>query len=74
MIIGELLPLLVAYWPFVLAASAAAYLLNNKFYKGLNKYPGAPLAAYTNWWRYFEVRAQKSEICLLYTSDAADEL
>ncbi|THW98423.1 benzoate 4-monooxygenase cytochrome-like protein P450 [Aureobasidium pullulans] len=62
MIIGELLPLLVAYWPIVLATSAAAYLLNNKFYKGLNKYPGAPLAAYTNWWRFFEVWGQKSEV------------
>ncbi|TIA10472.1 benzoate 4-monooxygenase cytochrome-like protein P450 [Aureobasidium pullulans] len=62
MIIGELLPLLVAYWPIVLVMSAAAYLLNNKFYKGLNKYPGAPLAAYTNWWRFFEVWGQKSEV------------
>ncbi|KAI5199371.1 benzoate 4-monooxygenase cytochrome-like protein P450 [Aureobasidium subglaciale] len=61
MIIGELLPLLMAYWPIVLAASAAAYLLNNKFYKGLNKYPGVPIAAYTNWWRFFEVWGQKTE-------------
>ncbi|KAH9832402.1 putative Cytochrome-P450 family protein [Teratosphaeria destructans] len=52
--ISKLLPLLCAYWPVFLLASVAIYALRNKYYNGLNKYPGHPLAVCTNWWRYFE--------------------
>lgn len=55
MIVNEILPLLVRYWPLVLATTTLAFLLNNKYWKGLNKYPGPRLAAYTNWWRVLDV-------------------
>ena len=32
-----------------------AWLLHNKFEKGLNKYPGPQLASFTNLWRLFLV-------------------
>ena len=39
-----------------------AHLLHNKLYKGLNKYPGHPLAAYTNWWRFWDVSQRHPEV------------
>lgn len=54
MLIHELLTLLSTYWPLVLLTTFAIYLIRNKFYNGLQKYPGSFLAAYTNWWRFFE--------------------
>lgn len=61
MLAGEFLPYLVAYWPAILGVSVLAYLLNNKFYKGLNKYPGPLAASFTNWWRFFDVLNRKTE-------------
>ncbi|RYN42572.1 hypothetical protein AA0113_g5725 [Alternaria arborescens] len=55
MLANELLPLLVRYWPLVLATTTIAYLLNNKYWKGLNKYPGHWAAGYSNWWRLWDV-------------------
>ncbi|KAF2712861.1 pisatin demethylase [Pleomassaria siparia CBS 279.74] len=55
MLLNGILPLLIAYWPIVLISSLAAFLLSNKFWKGLNRYPGHWLAGYTNWWRFFDV-------------------
>lgn len=61
MLASELLPLLSAYWPAILLGLLAYYLISNKFYNGLNKYPGHPLAAYTNWWRFFENFSRRTE-------------
>lgn len=61
MLASELLPLIRAYWPIILIAGFAIRLLQNKFHNGLNKYPGHPLAGYTNWWRYFDVRGRKAQ-------------
>ncbi|KAK4940240.1 hypothetical protein LTR28_009190, partial [Elasticomyces elasticus] len=55
MLAHEILPLLAAYWPYFLIVSILVYLLKNKYNRGLNKYPGHPLAAYTDWWRFFDV-------------------
>ncbi|KAL6157922.1 hypothetical protein ACJQWK_07420 [Exserohilum turcicum] len=55
MLFNELLPLLVQHWPIVLAATTLAYLLSNKYWKGLNRYPGHWAAGYTNWWRLWDV-------------------
>lgn len=59
MLANEVLPLLVQYWPIVLVSSTVAFLLNNKFWKGLNQYPGPRLAGYTNWWRLYDVSKRK---------------
>jgi len=61
MLIAELLPFLYRYWPVVLIGAIAIHLLNNKYYNGLNKYPGHPLAAYTNWWRFFDALNRRTE-------------
>ncbi|KAG9191208.1 hypothetical protein G6011_09296 [Alternaria panax] len=55
MLADELVPLLLRYWPLVLITTTIAYLLNNKYWKGLNKYPGHWAAGYTNWWRLWDV-------------------
>lgn len=56
MLANEILPFLAQYWPLVTAGVVIAFLLNNKFWKGLNKYPGPKAAAYSNWWRLLDVR------------------
>ncbi|KAF2199259.1 pisatin demethylase [Delitschia confertaspora ATCC 74209] len=61
MLLNEVLPALIEYWPLVLSAAVVGYLLNNKFWKGLNRYPGHWLAAYTNWWRFFDAWGRKHE-------------
>jgi hypothetical protein len=61
MLASELLPLIKAYWPIILVVGVVLRLARNKFYNGLNKYPGHPLAGYTNWWRYFDVQGRKAQ-------------
>lgn len=61
MLLNEVLPLLIQYWPLVLTAGIVGFFLNNKYWKGLNKYPGHWLAAYTNWWRFYDVLGRKHE-------------
>ncbi|KAH7392006.1 pisatin demethylase [Phaeosphaeria sp. MPI-PUGE-AT-0046c] len=55
MLANEILPFLVHYWPLVTVSVIAAFLLNNKYWKGLNKYPGHWAAGYSNWWRLWDV-------------------
>ncbi|KAH9859743.1 hypothetical protein IAQ61_011524 [Plenodomus lingam] len=61
MLTNEILPLLVQYWPLILASLTAAYLLNNQYWKGLNKYPGHPLAGWSNWWRVWDVKKRNHQ-------------
>lgn len=61
MLLNEAVPFLVQYWPAVLASVVVVHLIRNKFNKGLNKYPGPFLAAYTNWWRFCDVWGRKTE-------------
>ncbi|KAJ9668219.1 hypothetical protein H2201_001648 [Coniosporium apollinis] len=60
-LLQDILSLLIAYWPLVLFSTVTAYLLSNKYNKGLNKYPGHWLAAYTDWWRFFDALGRKTE-------------
>ncbi|KAL1297000.1 hypothetical protein AAFC00_004596 [Neodothiora populina] len=62
MLLSEVLPLIKAHWPVFTCALLAAHLLYNKFYKGLNKYPGPVLAGYTSWWRFWNVSTGHPEI------------
>lgn len=55
MLLNGILALLVHYWPIVLVSLVAGYLVNNKYWKGLNKYPGPTWAGYSNWWRLRDV-------------------
>lgn len=61
MLLAEALPLIKAYWPLLTVFLLAAHVVHNKFYKGLNKYPGHALAGYTNWWRYWDVAKKHPE-------------
>src|SRR4051812_16048041 len=61
MLIAEILALVRQYWPAVVFVFLTAYLLRNKYQKGLNKYPGPWLAAYTDWWRFFDVLGRRAE-------------
>lgn len=61
MVAVEVVAFLGQYWPLLVVAVLAAHLIANKYYNGLNKYPGPRLAAYTNWWRYFNVLGRKAE-------------
>lgn len=56
MLAHEALQAIFTYWPALLVTIFAARLLFNKFHNGLNKYPGHWLAAYTDWWRFADVR------------------
>lgn len=55
MLVNEVLTALVQHWPVVLVTVTASFLLSNKFWKGLNKYPGPTAAGYSNWWRLWDV-------------------
>jgi hypothetical protein len=55
MLANEILPILVRYWPLVTVSVTLAFLLNNKYWKGLNKYTGHWAAGYSNWWRLWDV-------------------
>lgn len=61
MLVAEILPLLYTYWPVFLLGAVAIHLLRNKYNNGLNKYPGHPLAGYTNWWRFADTLTRKTE-------------
>lgn len=61
MLVGELVGVLVAYWPFVLIGATAVYLIRNYTYNGLQKYPAPGLGAWTNWYRYTENLARRTQ-------------
>lgn len=61
MLVNEVLPLLIRYWFAVLSIALFIHVIRNKFYNGLHRYPGPPLAAYSNWWRFFENLGRRTE-------------
>jgi len=61
MLLTKLLPILTAYWPVIFLAVLGVHYIRNKYHHGLNKYPGHPLAAYTNWWRFFDALGRQAE-------------
>ena len=61
MLIPKLLELFKAYYQVLLPLFFVSWLVYNKYWNGLNKYPGPRLAAYTNWWRFFENLGRRTE-------------
>ena len=53
---------LLRHWPAVLVVAFSAYLLSNRFNRGLNKYPGPFLASLTDWWRFWDVYKRRPEV------------
>lgn len=62
MFLASLLSTLREHWPVALAVVFVAYLLNNYFNRGLNKYPGPFLASLTDWWRFVDVYKRRPEV------------
>jgi len=61
MFLNSVLIFAVRYWFIVLLGALISRLVRNKYNRGLNKYPGPFLAAYTDWWRFFDVLGRKAE-------------
>jgi hypothetical protein len=53
---------LLRRWPAVLIVAFSAYLVSNRFNRGLNKYPGPFLASLTDWWRFWDVYKRRPEV------------
>lgn len=60
-LVATVLSLLAQHYILVLTSIFTLYFLRNYFYNGLNKYPGPTLAAFTDWWRFWDVYGQNSE-------------
>ncbi|KAI6351572.1 hypothetical protein MCOR25_009867 [Pyricularia grisea] len=61
-IIAPIIYFLAANWLPVLVAATAAWLAENRYQKGLHKYPGPFLASLTDWWRVWDVYNRRSEV------------
>ncbi|KAK5173774.1 uncharacterized protein LTR77_002455 [Saxophila tyrrhenica] len=61
MLVDELFSLLLVYWPIVVVSALGFYLVRNYTFNGLQKYPGPPGAAWTNWYRYAENLTRKTQ-------------
>jgi hypothetical protein len=59
--LSAIISLISDYWYIAITVSFVAHLLYNKYYNGLHVYPGPTLAAYTNWWRFFESLGRRTE-------------
>jgi hypothetical protein len=61
MIASAVLPFISHHVYIIVPLLTITYFVGNKYRYGINKYPGPWLAAYTDWWRFFENVGQKSE-------------
>jgi hypothetical protein len=61
MLLTQVISIVQEYWPFIIPSVICAYFLRNKYGYGIHKYPGPLLAAYTDWWRFFDALDRKSE-------------
>jgi hypothetical protein len=61
MLVSALIPLVYHYIHIIVPLVTILYFISNKYRYGVNKYPGPWLAAYTDWWRFFDNVGQKSE-------------
>lgn len=62
MVAESLLEAVLRHWPAALAVVFTAYILSNRYNRGLNKYPGPFLASLTNWWRFWDVYKRRPEL------------
>lgn len=65
MIAAEMVELAVQYWPISLLSGLLFFLIYNKYYHGLHIYPGPRLAAYTNWWRFYDAAQRSSQVTMI---------
>lgn len=58
----SIVPTITGHWPTALAILTIAYFASNYFNNGLQKYPGPLIAAFTDWWRFFDVYGRRPDI------------
>lgn len=61
MILDQILHVLAQHWVSVVLVGVLAWLVRNRYYHGLNKYPGPFLASLTDWWRFWDVYKRRPE-------------
>jgi hypothetical protein len=59
--LSSIIPFLLQYAHIFIPLATLSYLISNKYRYGISKYPGPRLAAYTDWWRFFDNVKQQSE-------------
>lgn len=59
--LATILPFLFKYSYIILPVTLLSYFISNKYRYGINHYPGPWLAAYTDWWRFFDNWTRKSD-------------
>lgn len=63
----NIIHLVVQHWLTIVGVLFTAWLVGNRYRRGLNKYPGPFLASLTDWWRFIDVwnrRPDKTHIKL----------
>ena len=55
---------LAEHWLFLAVFVLSAYLVKNRYYHGLQKYPGPFLASLTDFWRFWDVWGRRPDITL----------
>lgn len=50
------------HWAAVLLVLSLAYLVKNRFNRGLSRYPGPFLASLTDWWRFLNVLGRRPDV------------
>lgn len=61
MLLSGVIEQLHGNWLLILISSLTLYHIWNKFGHGISKYPGPAIAAYTNWWRFFDVLKRRHQ-------------
>ena len=62
MVFKAIISAAVWHWPAALLVVVVVHLACNYFNHGLNKYPGARLAAFTDWWRFWIVLGRRPDV------------
>ncbi|KAL1838911.1 hypothetical protein VTJ49DRAFT_2075 [Mycothermus thermophilus] len=61
MITDQIVQVLTQHWLAIGVGLVLAWLVRNRYYHGLNKYPGPFLASLTDWWRFIDVHGRRPE-------------
>lgn len=61
MITDHIIGVLTQHWPVISLGLIFLWLVRNRYYHGLNKYPGPFLASLTDWWRFIDVYKRRPE-------------
>ena len=60
--LAELFSVTFQHWLFVLPLATAAYLLNNRYQRGLSTFSGPFVASPTDWWHLLEVLGWRPDL------------